>query len=101
MRIEINANVVKACEARSIDILHAVIGDQKTLFPSHKHGPRVTIHGQVGSLELVLNVAKCRETCPMHHVALLIGTPPPGQEAMTTANDFCIKVGRELRPVIC
>jgi len=101
MRIEINANVVKACEACSIDILHAVVGDQKTLFPSHKHGSWVTVYGQVWGLELVLNVPKSRETCPMHHVALLVGTPPPGQEAMTTANDFCIKVGRELRPVIC
>ena len=41
------------------------------------------------------------ETRPMDHVTLLVSTPPPGQEAITTANDFCIKVGRELRPVVC
>jgi hypothetical protein len=36
----------------------------------------------------------------MRHITLLIGTPPSRQEAMPTADDFGIKVSRELRPVI-
>jgi hypothetical protein len=78
-----------------------VVRDQETLFPSHKHSARVAVHCQVWALQLVLNVAEGRETRPMDHVTFLIGTPPSGQEAMTTADDFCVKVSRELRPVVC
>ena len=61
----------------------------------------MTVHCQMWRLQLVLNVAKGRETRPMYHVTLLVGTPPPGQEAIATPNDFCVEISRELRPVVC
>jgi hypothetical protein len=36
----------------------------------------------------------------MYHVALLVSSPTPGEEAVPTADNFCIKISRELRPVI-
>jgi len=101
MRVEIDTNIIKACEARSINILHAVVGDQEALFPSHEHSARVAVHRQVWGLELVLDMTEGGEAGPMYHVTLLIGTPPPGQKAISTADDFSIKISRELRPVIC
>jgi len=36
----------------------------------------------------------------MYHVTLLVGTPSPGPEAIPTSDDFCIKISRELWPVV-
>jgi hypothetical protein len=52
-------------------------------------------------LQLVLDMAEGWEARPMYHVTVLVGTPPPSQETMPTADYFCVKVSRELRPVIC
>lgn len=50
--------------------------------------------------ELVLDVAEGREASPMYHVALLVGSPTPSEEAVPITDDFCVKVGRELWPII-
>lgn len=36
----------------------------------------------------------------MYHVALLVSSPTSGEEAIPTANNFCVEISRELRPVI-
>jgi len=100
VRVEIDTDVIKACEARSIDVLHAVVGDQKTLLPSHEHGARIAVHRQVWGFQLVLHMAEGREAGPMHHITFLIGAPSPRQKAISTADDFGIKVRGELGPVI-
>jgi len=48
----------------------------------------------------VLDVAEGREAGPMHHVTLLVSSPTPSEEAIPTADNFCVKISRELRPVI-
>jgi hypothetical protein len=96
-----DANEGITCEARSINILHAVVGDQETLLPSHEHGAGIAVHREVWGLQLVLHVAEGGEAGPMHHVAFLIGAPSPRQKAISTADDFGIKVRGELGPVIC
>lgn len=36
----------------------------------------------------------------MYHVALLVSSPTSGEETIPTADNFCIEISRELRPVI-
>lgn len=36
----------------------------------------------------------------MYHITLLISSPTPGEETVPTADNFCVKISRELRPVI-
>jgi len=36
----------------------------------------------------------------MYHVALLVCSPTSGAEPIPTADDFSVKIGRELRPII-
>jgi hypothetical protein len=50
--------------------------------------------------KLVLDVAEGREASPMYHIALLVSSPTPREEAMPTANNFCVKISGELWPVI-
>jgi len=78
-----------------------VVGDQETFLPSHEHCAGIAVHRQVWGFQLVLHMAEGREAGPMHHVTFLIGAPSPRQKAISTADDFGIKVSRELRPVIC
>ena len=78
-----------------------MVGDQETFLPSHKHCAGIAVHRQVWGFQLVLHMAEGREAGPMHHVTFLIGAPSPRQKAISTADDFGIKVSRELWPVIC
>ena len=36
----------------------------------------------------------------MYHVSRLVSSPAPSKEAIPTANNFCVKISRELWPVI-
>jgi hypothetical protein len=36
----------------------------------------------------------------MYHITLLVSSPTPGEEAVPTADNFCVKISRELWPVI-
>lgn len=36
----------------------------------------------------------------MYHVTLLVSSPTPGEEAIPTANNLCVKISRELRPIV-
>ena len=75
---------------------------QKPLFPSHEHCTTISVaHGQMRFLQLVLDVSKCRETLPVDHVLLLVGTPILCQKSILATNDFCIEVRGELRPIVC
>lgn len=46
-------------------------------------------------------MSECREALPVNHVLLFIGAPILGQESITTAYDFCVKISGQFRPVIC
>lgn len=100
--VEIDADIIEASKARAADILHPVVGNQELLFPPHEDSSSVGVfHGEVRLLELIADVPERRETAPMDHVFLLRRAPVPSQEAIPTANDLCVKVRGEFRPVIC
>ena len=44
---------------------------------------------------------KGRKTRPVDHVFVLSGSPILGQESIAAADNLSIKIGGELRPVIC
>jgi hypothetical protein len=46
-------------------------------------------------------MSECREALPVNHVLLFIGAPILGQESITAAYDFCVKISGQFRPVIC
>jgi hypothetical protein len=52
-------------------------------------------------LQLVLDMSESRETLPVDHVLLLVGTPILGQKSILAADDFCIKICGELWPIVC
>lgn len=88
-------------ETCTVDVLHSVVGNEESFLPSHEDGPAVAIwHGQVGSLELILDVAERREALPVHHVFLLVGAPLLRQKTIAAAYDFCVKISCQLRPII-
>lgn len=90
------------CETGSADVLHAVVRNQKLLLPPHENGTSIGIlHRQVGLLQFMANMTESRETSPVDHVFLLGRTPVPRQEAVFAADDLCVKVRRELGPVVC
>ena len=90
------------CEASAVYVLDAMVRDKESLLPAHEDGPAVVLrHGQVGPLQVVFNMSECWEALPVNHVFLFRGAPIARQEAVTTANNFGIEVGRELWPVLC
>ena len=78
-----------------------MVGDQKLFLPAHEDRAAVgVLHREVGLLEVVAHVAEGREASPVDHVLLLCRAPVPGQEAVPAADDLCVEVGREFRPVV-
>lgn len=79
-----------------------MVRDKESFLPAHKDSAMVIVrHGQVRSLQIVLNMSECREALPMDHVFLFRGTPVARQEAVTASNNFGVKVSCELWPVLC
>lgn len=99
--VKVDADVVEARKARAVDVLHAVVGHEEALLPAHKDGAAVAVgDGVVGLLELGLDVAVGGEAGPVDGVGLLGRAPVLGEEAVARADDLCVKVGRELGPVV-
>ena len=89
------------CKARTVDVLHAMVGHKELLLPPHEHSSPIGVfHGQMGFLEFVADLAKSWETTPVDHVFLLRCAPAPGEEAIAAADDLCVKEGGELGPVV-
>lgn len=91
------------CKACTVDILHTMVRNQELLLPPHEHRSAVqrVLHGQVRLLELVLHMPESGETGPVHHILLFRCTPVARQEPIPAANYLGVKVGRQLRPVVC
>jgi hypothetical protein len=49
----------------------------------------------------MFDMSEGRETLPVDHVLLLVGTPVLCQKPIFTTNDFRIEIRGELWPVIC
>lgn len=78
-----------------------MVRDEEALLPPHKDGAAVAVrHGEVRLLELALDMAEGGEARPVYHISLLCGAPVLSEEAIARANDFCVKVCCELRPVV-
>ena len=89
------------CKTGAIDVLYAMVRDKESLLPTHKDSPTVVIgHCQVRSLQFVFNMSECWEALPVDHVFLFRGTPITSQEAVTAADNLCVKVSCELWPVL-
>jgi len=74
--IEIDADVVKACEAGATNIMYTMIRNQEAFFPSHEDGtPLPVCHGEQGLFELMFDMFEGREAGPMDHVILFRGAP--------------------------
>ena len=48
----------------------------------------------------MFDLTKGGESSPMYPVLLFAGAPVPCQETVPTTDDFCIKVGGELGPIL-
>lgn len=126
LRIEVHTNIVESCQRRceclvcaidtgdvhasargltsktcTTDILYSMVRDKKSLLPPHEHGSPIAIrHGQMWPPELVLDMPESREALPMYHILLFICSPLLRQKAISIANDFCVKVCRQLGPIV-
>lgn len=54
----------------------------------------------MGHVQLVLHMPEGGEPRPVGHVFLLVRSPVLRQEAIAIADDFSVKIGRELRPIL-
>ena len=78
-----------------------MVGDKESFLPPHEHSPPIAIrHGQMRSPQFVLDMPKCWEALPMNHVFLFVCSPLLGQKAIAAADYLCVKVGRQLGPVV-
>lgn len=78
-----------------------MVRNEEPFLPPHENGTTIAIrHGELRSFELILDVAEGREAVPVHHIFLFVGAPFLGQEAITIAYDFRVKVGCQLRPIV-
>lgn len=79
-----------------------MVGYQEPLFPPHENRATVAVaDGQVGLLQVALNMTESREPLPMDHVFLFIGAPFLRQKSIAAAYDFCVKISGQFRPVVC
>lgn len=96
-----SGQVLLTCKAGTVDIMDSVVRNQKLFLPPHKNSPSVPIiDRQPWSPSLVFDVAKGREAGPVNEILVFTGAPVLRQKAISTANDFGVKVSRELRPVV-
>jgi hypothetical protein len=51
-------------------------------------------------LQLMLDMSESRETLPVDHILLLVGTPVLCQKTILVTDDFCIEIRGELWPVV-
>jgi len=51
-------------------------------------------------LQLMLDMSESRETLPVDHILLLVGTPVLCQKPILVTDDFCIEIRGELWPVV-
>jgi len=90
------------CKTGAANVMYPMVWNQELFLPAHEDGASISIiDGQARTLCLVSNIAECRETGPMDDVLVFAGAPILGEKAIATADDLCVKIGCELRPVIC
>jgi len=89
-------------KASTIDILHAMVWNEKALLPPHEHSAAITVlNGHEGPLCLVAEVLESWKTGPMNQILVLGCSPVLGQKSITATNDLGVKIGCEFWPVVC
>ena len=98
-RYLIEANIIKAFEAGTINFAHAMIWHQEFLFPAHEHVLAVctVLIMKIGLLGLLRKRPPCGKARPVLHVLFVAGAPVlvTGLEGIFWTDDLAFEESSE------